>query len=220
MKKLLAAIAIALGTPLATAASASLTYSNLRFEVVDLAPDDGASAWATGVPFGPPVAWTNFLDTYQPASALSEIPGSIEWTGMLAPHSEIRWGTDTAIDVSIVDDPFGIESVHIEYMSYSFFEEEYFDGYGWSGIPGFDLVSSNGTFETLTYFSASAMGAVLSNHWDVAVPFRIGIATDFYVSGLDRPPIPEPSTYALLLSGLAALGIAAHRRSSADRPKD
>jgi len=219
MKRVLAAIAVVLASPITLAANATLTYSNLHFEVVDLDTGDGIDATASGVPLGSSITWVDALDTYHPLDGKNEIPVVVEWTGMLGPKSQIHWDMDTAIHASIVDDMFSSEFVDIEFMSYGFFRDEFFDGFTQSGIEPVHLSGFTGNNQTLSFHSLEHIGAFLSNPLDIAVPFTIGIGTDFAVVGLPRPPIPEPDTSVLILCGLAVLALARRAFNFATAPQ-
>lgn len=74
-----------------------------------------------------------------------------------------------------------------------------------SGVP-IDIASYLGTNQAYVGFT-SGTGAGWENH-DI-LSWQFANTTEL------TPPVPEPSTYALMLAGLAAIGFAARRRSGA-----
>lgn len=71
---------------------------------------------------------------------------------------------------------------------------------------GFVYAVGTGTSDTFRYASITWGGAgALQADGDNEINGILGTQADF------KPPVPEPSTYALMLAGLAVLGIAARR---------
>ncbi len=86
----------------------------------------------------------------------------------------------------------------------------------WNTIYDTDLTVSSGTFTDASTFAGQANTYLLDSSGNGST-LQVGILTnsnkqDFIVAA----PVPEPSTYALMLAGLAGMGFVARRRSRRD----
>jgi hypothetical protein len=78
-------------------------------------------------------------------------------------------------------------------------------------VSGSDLFVTN--FNTGTIGEYTTAGATVN----AALVTELGDIGPTYLAVTTSPPIPEPSTWAMMLLGLAALGLAGYRRARAGR---
>ncbi len=86
-----------------------------------------------------------------------------------------------------------------------------------SAVTGFDIIVAGGV--NTAYFTATAVGSTISQMYTVnlgtGAATLVGSVGGTSLQGLALTPVPEPGTWALMLTGLAGLGIVARRRRSA-----
>lgn len=85
-----------------------------------------------------------------------------------------------------------------------------------SAVTGFDIITMGGV--NTAFFSATAVGSNVSRMYTVnlgtGAATLIGDVGGTSLQGLALTPVPEPGTWALMLTGLAGLGVVARRRRS------
>lgn len=77
------------------------------------------------------------------------------------------------------------------------------DGTAHGFVNGFELGSASG-IQSLTDINNGSMGMLFTSRQVVIDNFKFGVVS----------PVPEPETYAMLLTGLAIMGVIAKRRKS------
>ena len=83
-----------------------------------------------------------------------------------------------------------------------------------TSITGFDIITVNGV--NTAFFAAMAAGSTTSQLYtvnlDTGAASLVGTVGSASIEGLALAPVPEPGTYALMITGLLGLGAVARRR--------
>jgi len=210
LRNLAATLACAAAVPFAAAAEIQLTVSDLNFELVDMTPGDGVAPWVTGLTPGSP--WPTYVDraaSYTGYPNEKNTPTHTVWEFELGPNSALSWS-------------FNYEFVTTLYQGYGELEwvesflgvasQAFASGHNY-GRDIFVLHITNDQAtqpQRLTFVEADTLGATVPGLPDMAVSGFV----DIFISGLDvqqglavepMSPIPEPSTWAFMLAGAAAL---------------
>jgi hypothetical protein len=225
MRSVLIATTFAVACPLAMAGSVSAELSDFRISLTDLAPDDGIVPGFEYDPF--------FLDTYQPRPAIrdfTEGDGSADFIGdtsvaaqafsrgstalifsylpeaaaLLTPFTKVTITANARVAGSFSDGEFGRAIANIDLGTWV-------DGVeAWTVDELGQVFEGQSTAELFKPLSLSFSTGADASH------FAVG--TYVQVNALAQA-IPEPETYALMLSGLLVVGWAAKRRSFKRQPR-
>ena len=83
-------------------------------------------------------------------------------------------------------------------------------------VTGFDIITVNGV--NTAYFSAMAAGSNASQLYtlnlDTGAATLVGTVAGTSLTALSLQPVPEPATWALMLSGLLGVGMLVRRLST------
>lgn len=208
-RRLAAALACASAIPLATAAEIQLTISDLKFELLDMTPGDGVDPWITGLTPGSP--WPTYVDraaSYTGYPNQRTSPVHTEWNFELGPNSALSWS-------------FNYEFVTTIYEGYGQLEwVESFLGAGSTALGNnnyqrdifvLEISDDQATEQRrLTTIESGTLGTTVLGLPDMTNPGSLSIligALDVQQGLAVEPlsPIPEPSTWAFMLAGVAAL---------------
>lgn len=212
-RRLAAALACASAIPLATAAEIQLTVSDLRFELIDMTPGDGIDPWITGLTPGSP--WPTFVDRFASYTGYPNVrttPFYTEWQFELGPNSALSWS-------------FNYEYVTTIYEGYG--QQEWIEGYLAAGSLALPTASDGNYYgreififeasnnqateqRRLTTVESGTIGTTVLGLADMPNPgdVHIMISQSDIQQGLavePLSPIPEPGTWAFMLTGAAAL---------------
>jgi len=214
MRSLVAALLLCCSA--AQAGTFTVNFSSPSLHVVDLTPADANAATMTVIPSGTP--GSALADWNTPISFGGEFwadfnnvqPGpDYTLTGTLGAHSAVEWTMNYAIDGTFApSDPLLIDRA-------------FFMG----GVGG---ITENGSINTQEIFSPSIFETdvhlsgpfefMLRNDADTATGFTLNMMFRLDTTSEFTRPVPEPSTYLLMLGGLALLPLARRKmKSKADR---
>ena len=215
MKRVVVALVCAFAASLAGAAEIVLTISNMKLELVDMAPDDGVDPWISGdIVLGTRPTYVNRDASYTGYPSETQISITPELQDFdLGPNSALHWSLDYRFEATLYQG-YGVDervhgfvgansnSIGSNYALWDrLFEAEAF-ATTFDGIPlprTRMVVMEQGTF----------FGNVLGLPDEVnpgSVSFSIGaVVAD---AGLLAEPVvavPESETWMLMLAGLAVL---------------
>jgi PEP-CTERM motif len=213
MKRLIATAALGVAG-LANAANLSWTESATGevLRAFDPAPDVGLSA------IGPMIG--DFLSL----GALSSTQGGFITFTFLGQESGYTDRVDLIVGAAPAPmDESLVGSTVTAKIGAGVVDFKFFDAFGGSATNGGAWL--NGTSIALlgTDFTTTAAAGALAagSSFSYVLGFNDSATSlddwDDYVIGVNITPVPEPSTYALMFAGLAAVGFVARRRSSASR---
>jgi hypothetical protein len=190
----------------AQAGTFTVNFSSPSLHVVDLTPADANGAAMTVIPTGAPGSTLSEWNT--PISFGGEFwadfnnvqPGpNYTLTGTLGAHSAVEWTMNYAIDGTFA--PFDALLI----------DRAFFMG----GVGG---TTENGSINTQEIFSPSIFETdvhlsgpfefMLRNDADIATGFTLNMMFRLDATSDFARPVPEPSTYLMMLGGLALLPLA------------
>lgn len=228
MKRVVAALVCACGASFASAAEIVLTISDLKIELVDMAPGDGIDPWVTGIPLGSP--WPTYVNrtaSYIGYPNETQIGATTQWDFELGPNSALQWSVHYRYEATLyqgygtdewVEGWFGIGSAGA--YGQAVFDFPFYAFAAGAQYPSGDPLPR----KRLTFVDSDTFGATAEGLPD-EVTSGFFIATGFVVQvneGLLVEPVsavPEPSTWAFMIGGLAVLiGSCRRRGRSLDRP--
>jgi len=207
MRTLVAALLLACSA--AHAGTFNVNFTSPSLYVVDLTPGDGNAATMT-VPASSMTEWTtpiSFGGEFW--SDFNNVHPSPNYTlyGTLGAHSAVEWDMNYAIDGLF--SPFDpVLTEHVFFMG---------------GIYGSTTNGSINTQEIMapqTFYAdvhrSGPFNFMLRNDSDTATDFTLGMSFHLNAYSEFARPVPEPSTYLMMLGGLALLPVA-RRKMKAGR---
>ena len=211
---------LALASVGAQAATYEISLTNPSFSVIDLTPGDQFFPTYTA-DAAELLALLTPVDIHEKGGAFEDstvLPPSIgrsgRITGTLGPGTELIWKASGHLKITVIDTDNGWDADQISVQT-TFFSNTSYDGpWGYmelnTGLGGY-----GGTYERLTQEFDFGVEFHAANTRDIPGWYEIGWFNQYRISSYSIPrPVPEPSTYALMLCGLGAVGLLRRKRSS------
>lgn len=225
MKNAVAASLLSLASIGASAGTYEISLSDISWSVIDLTPGDAFFPNYT-VTSGSLVSLLSPVDIHEAWGEFESgtvlppnVGESASVQGLLYPGTQLVWKASGRLSISVidVDGLWDYESIEVRTTFYSSDA-----GIGSSYLElRTGLLGSGGTYKRITESFDFGVHMTATNfESNVPIWYEIGWFNQIHTDSFDgTPPIPEPSTYAMMLGGLAAMALVARRRerSSAGR---
>lgn len=223
MKKTVLAAMLSLASIGAHAGTYEISLTDISFKVVDVTPGDGNLPKYT-ITSGSletllsPVDIHDVWGVFDTAVLPPSTGEPMILAGLLYPGTQLVWTASGHLSFSVIDVDMLWDWEEIEVRT-GFFSAPHGEQSGDYMELNMGLQGQAGTFQRITTsFDFGVTVRATNLEWDVPVPYEIGWFNQYHTQSFSTtPPIPEPSTYAMVLGGLAAtLGV---RRRALTRGK-
>ena len=155
---------------------------------------NGGSTWTSDLPFAHMPAGGVFENRFLAAGPTSTVPSILNFITPVD-HISFLWGSPETFNLLVVNYLVGVVAGSASFTATSL---------------NFAVTNGDQSFAQYVQFLAAA-GTVITS-LEFRSPENAFEVANFTLTPLTITPVPEPETYALMLTGLGAIGFVARRR--------
>ena len=225
MRRRLCAAAAAIATFACQAATYELSLNELSWSVHDLNPSD-TFAPRYKVSSGDLTTLLMPVDIHEKGGVFEDLTvlppttgASTVLRGLVHPGTQLIWKAQGTFRISVIDTDGGWDYDGISVQT-TFFSSDVGLGYSYMELNT-SLSGTGGTYQRLVRSFDFGIELRASNYFaDVPVPYELGWFNQYQIfsMSISRPPVPEPSTYAMALAGVVLVAWRARRGSIGGTP--
>ena len=223
MKRLLGGMMISAASLGASAGTYEISLKDISWSVVDLTPGDEFVPSYT-VETGSLLTLLNPVDIHEKWGAFESgtvlpptIGGSTDLTGLLYPGTQLIWKATGQLRLSVidVDQMWDYDSIEVRT---TFSSTDVGSGYSYLELRTFLSGTGDATYTRLTRDLSFDVELRATNYQALyPIQYQLGWFNQYQTESFDgTAPVPEPSTYALMVVGLGFVGSAVARRKGAN----